>query len=237
MGISVPKTSTSHAPLDALAETRLYDLALRLPLAAFYLLVLIAKAGPLARAIVDLPAHGFPLLPVAQVLAHVAFLLFITLMVGVTVFRRRAVAKSQGMWGRLLALGACALPMTLPLLPHQTPSVAMLLTSAALVMLGNIGCVLTMTWLGRSFSIMPEARRAVMAGPYSVIRHPLYVCEQVALLGAILLFFSPYAPILFVVQIAIQIGRMHYEERVLAATFPDYAAYMARTYRLVPGVY
>jgi len=30
---------------------------------------------------------------------------------------------------------------------------------------------------------------------------------------------------------------MHNEEAVLAATFPEYSAYQARTARLLPGVY
>jgi len=30
---------------------------------------------------------------------------------------------------------------------------------------------------------------------------------------------------------------MHYEEKVLTATFPLYASYKARTFRLVPGIY
>jgi protein-S-isoprenylcysteine O-methyltransferase Ste14 len=31
--------------------------------------------------------------------------------------------------------------------------------------------------------------------------------------------------------------RMHYEEKVLTETFPDYANYAARTRRLVPWIY
>jgi protein-S-isoprenylcysteine O-methyltransferase Ste14 len=237
MNIPVRTTSPSRRELGALSQTRLYDLALRLPLTVFYLLVLIAKVPPLVHKALSLPALDFPLLPVSQILARVAFLLFITLIVGMTLLRRRPVAKSQGIWGRVLALGASCLPMTLPLLPHAQPSVAMLLASAALVMLGNITALWTLSWLGRSFSVMPEARRAVTAGPYAYVRHPLYVCEQVALVGALLQFFSPYALILLAAQIALQLGRMHHEERVLAAAFPDYVAYKARTARLIPGIY
>ena len=237
MNMPIRTTSPSRGQFAALSQTRLYDLALRLPLAVFYLLVLIAKVPPLVHKVLLLPALDFPPLPVAQVLARVAFLLFITLIVGMTLLRRRPVAKSQGIWGRVLALGASCLPMALPLLPHGEPSVAMLLISAALVMLGNITALWTLSWLGRSFSVMPEARHPVTAGPYAYVRHPLYVCEQVALFGAMLQFFSPYALILLAAQFALQIGRMHHEERVLAAAFPDYAAYKARTARLIPGIY
>jgi protein-S-isoprenylcysteine O-methyltransferase Ste14 len=221
----------------AFARTRLYDATLRLPLALFYLFILIAKTPALLRIAQSLPAQGYPMLPLAQVLARLAFLMFITLIVGMTLFRRRALAKTPGMGGRLVALGGCFLPMLLPLLPHAPPTVEMLLISAALVMLGNVLSLWTLSWLGRSFSIMPEARRPVMSGPYARIRHPLYACEQMALLGAMLQFLSAYALILYVAQIVLQLRRMRYEERVLAATFPDYAAYQARTARLIPGVY
>jgi len=237
MDVSISTTSPSRGRLDALTQTRLYDLALRLPLALFYLFILIAKTPGLVRLAQSLPEQGYPMLPLAQVLARLAFLMFITLLVGMTLFRRRPVAKTSGIGGRLVALGGCFLPMLLPLLPHAAATVEMLLISAALVMLGNILSLWTLTWLGRSFSIMPEARRPVTSGPYARVRHPLYACEQLALVGAMLQYLSPYSLVLYVAQLALQLGRMRYEERVLAATFPDYAAYQARTARLIPGAY
>jgi protein-S-isoprenylcysteine O-methyltransferase Ste14 len=236
MAIALP-TLLSRRQFDALARTRLYDVALRLPLAVFYLYVLIAKTPSLVRVAQSLPALGFPLLPIAQILARLAFLLFITLIAGMTLLRRRPVAKGTGLAGRLVALGGSSLPMILPLLAHGRPTAAMLLASAALTMLGNALSLWTLAWLGRSFSVMPEARRPVMTGPYRRIRHPLYACEQLALAGAVLQFFSVYALALVAAQLALQLGRMGYEERVLAATFPEYAAYRARTARLIPGIY
>jgi protein-S-isoprenylcysteine O-methyltransferase Ste14 len=237
MDISIPTTSPSRRHLNALAQTRAYDLVLRLPLAVFYLYVLMVSVPALVETTLSLPALGFPMLPVAQVVARLAFLLFITLMVSVTVLRRRPVAKSPGIAGRLVALGGACLPLVQPLLPHSEPSAAMLLVSAALVMLGNGLALWTLSWLGRSFSVMPEARRPVTGGPYAYIRHPLYACEQIALVGVAVQFFSVYALVLLVAQVALQLGRMHYEERVLAAAFPDYVAYQARTARLIPGLY
>jgi protein-S-isoprenylcysteine O-methyltransferase Ste14 len=38
-------------------------------------------------------------------------------------------------------------------------------------------------------------------------------------------------------QFAVQLWRMHEEEKVLEAQFPEYSEYRARTARLVPGVY
>ena len=38
-------------------------------------------------------------------------------------------------------------------------------------------------------------------------------------------------------SIAAQFPRMHYEEEILRASYPGYAAYEARTKRLIPGIY
>jgi len=43
--------------------------------------------------------------------------------------------------------------------------------------------------------------------------------------------------LLLAVQIAFQLRRMRNEEVILGAIFPEYAAYKAKTARLIPGVY
>ena len=44
--------------------------------------------------------------------------------------------------------------------------------------------------LGRSVSVMPEARRLVVQGLYRRIRHPLYLAEEIATIGCFLQFRS-----------------------------------------------
>jgi protein-S-isoprenylcysteine O-methyltransferase Ste14 len=97
--------------------------------------------------------------------------------------------------------------------------------------------VLALAWLGRSFSIMAEARRLVTHGPYALVRHPLYAAEVIGALGLFLQYASPWTALLMVVSMGIQLQRMRNEEQVLGATFSEYAAYAARTRRLIPGVY
>lgn len=233
-------TSTAvptRPPRSSVTETRAYDLALRLPLSLFYLYMLYMNAPALVERAIVLPADGYPLLSVAQVAARLSFLLFISLIVGVTLMRRRPVAKSPGVGARLVAFSGAWLPLVLPLFSDGEASAAALLISAALIMIGNVLSLWTLLWLGRSFSIMAEARRPVMGGPYARIRHPLYVCEMIAIVGIAIQYFSIYAPVLLAAQVALQLSRMHHEERVLAAAFPDYAAYMSRTNRLIPGLY
>jgi protein-S-isoprenylcysteine O-methyltransferase Ste14 len=106
-----------------------------------------------------------------------------------------------------------------------------------LILGGNVFAVYILTRLGRSFSILPEGRKLVTAGPYKIIRHPLYVAEAMATLGTMILFFSPAAVALVIAQTATQLGRIHYEEIVLRKTFPEYSAYARTTARLIPGIY
>jgi protein-S-isoprenylcysteine O-methyltransferase Ste14 len=69
------------------------------------------------------------------------------------------------------------------------------------------------------------------------VRHPLYLAEAVATLGAMISFLSVWALLLVVVQMTLQLVRIHYEERVLRQTFPEYAGYAKRTARLIPEIY
>jgi protein-S-isoprenylcysteine O-methyltransferase Ste14 len=48
---------------------------------------------------------------------------------------------------------------------------------------------------------------------------------------------SLQAALLFLLLVATQLLRMHYEEGVLRETFPAYAAYARHTKRLIPGIW
>ena len=65
----------------------------------------------------------------------------------------------------------------------------------------------------------------------------MYLGELAMMTGIALQFLSVWALLLLGLQFAFQLLRMRYEERLLLAAFPDYADYMAKTARLVPGVY
>ena len=82
----------------------------------------------------------------------------------------------------------------------------------------------------------PDAR-LVERGPYAVIRHPMYTA--VLLVFGALAFDAP-SPLrlaLWGVLLVDLLVKLHYEERLLDARLPGYAAYRARTKRLVPGLY
>jgi protein-S-isoprenylcysteine O-methyltransferase Ste14 len=158
-------------------------------------------------------------------------------------FRRLApVAKTQGIFPRVAAIVGTYLCVSFVLLPHHTGSWQMQLVSL-LFMLGGEGfAIYSISWLGRSFSIMPEARCLVTGGPYAIVRHPLYLGEQIALFGVLLQYASPakvaiLAVALFALQFTFQLVRMGNEEQVLSTAYPEYAFYKMRTARILPGIY
>ena len=77
----------------------------------------------------------------------------------------------------------------------------------------------------QAFSVTPQARFLVTAGPYSVIRHPMYLGNIISLFGLALLIDSPVAIALFFVCSGLQVWRALYEERLLLANIDGYAEY------------
>lgn len=164
---------------------------------------------------------------------------FYTLMIAcLYVLRLSPRNKFAGAWPCAAAILGGFLMSALVLLkpPTDLPLAAQIMASL-LVLIGNAFAVLILLRLGRSFSILPESRKLVTTGPYKIVRHPLYLAEAVATLGAMIHFLSPWALLLVATQIALQLTRIHYEERVLRETFPEYAKYARHTARLIPGVY
>ena len=82
---------------------------------------------------------------------------------------------------------------------------------------------------------MATARELVTDGPYKIIRHPLYGAEVITIVGVAIGHWSPWAALLGVVWLGLQIRRAQNEERVLRDCFPAYADYARRVPMLLPG--
>jgi protein-S-isoprenylcysteine O-methyltransferase Ste14 len=96
--------------------------------------------------------------------------------------------------------------------------------------------------LGRFFTINVAIRpdhRVVDWGPYRLVRHPAYSAVLLVHLGAALCLGSVLSLIMLTVPLmVVLVYRMQVEEDVLAAGLGQaYRDYMARTKRLIPGVY
>jgi protein-S-isoprenylcysteine O-methyltransferase Ste14 len=103
--------------------------------------------------------------------------------------------------------------------------------------LAGVGLAFSMYALGAlrfCFGLAPEARGLVTSGAYRLVRHPVYLGEFVALLGALLPVLAPLTVLIFVAFCMLQGLRAVLEESVLSATFPEYALYRQRTPALLP---
>jgi protein-S-isoprenylcysteine O-methyltransferase Ste14 len=123
-----------------------------------------------------------------------------------------------------------------PFLPGGGHRQGLVLVADLLATFGLAYSVWGLAYLRRSFSIIPEARRLVTGGPYSLSRHPVYLGEIVAAIG-INLATAGWPGVLAVVYfIGCELLRIRWEEGVLARAFPsDYPAYARRVDRYLPN--
>ncbi len=215
-------------------STALLDTLTRVPLIVMMFMVARAAWLRLGEHIAHLAQTG----PAAFALAFgqdAAFCCFALAVCALAVLRLPPVRKARGLLPRAAAMAGSFLLTLLAQLPRATdlpPALGM--ASLCLLLVGNTLTAFSVLHLGRSFSILPEARRLVTSGPYAVVRHPLYVAEAAAAAGSFLMYLSWPAVALCALQTLFQLARVHYEEAVLRATFPEYADYARRVPRFLP---
>jgi protein-S-isoprenylcysteine O-methyltransferase Ste14 len=217
-------------------DTKLYDLLAAAPLILWYALAIWQLAPGLAAEAAALwPAYRPGAL--LDLTARAATLVFLGLQIVLFLIRRVPQAKAPGIGPRLAALIGSNIQLAFLALPHAQMSLAATALSAVLVTLGTVAAIVVAVWLGRSFSVFPQARRLVVRGPYRAVRHPLYLAEQIATWGVVLQYAQPWSVLIGAASFAAQFPRMHYEEQILGEAYPGYADYAARTWRLIPYVY
>lgn len=216
---------------------KLQDLAWAAPLVAFYGWNAAKGLRALHAAAPALLNGGGSVAAWSGAAAVLSGTVFSGFLVAVLLARLPPVGGDRGLRPRLTAFLGTFLVAGYPALPLARLGAPLALAAAVLIAVGFALCLAVLARLGRSFSVVPEARRLETGGPYALCRHPLYLVEQVALLGYCLLYAQPWSALLLAAQFALQLVRIRDEERVLSAAFPEYAAYAARTARLIPGVY
>ena len=212
----------SGAFANLAGRPKLYDLTMALPLVGFY-------AWTAWQIVWTLPSLKGP-----GLVHGVLGLAFVTLLIALLLIRRPPVGKLRGLAPRLTAAAGAFAGLLFFHLPPAALSEGALLLSIGLMSAGMAGAVFSLAHLGRQISIMPEARRLITTGPYAWVRHPLYLFEQIALLGIAIQYQQPAAAVLFLSHLTLQLCRTVYEERVLEMTFTEYRDYASRTPRLIP---
>jgi protein-S-isoprenylcysteine O-methyltransferase Ste14 len=113
----------------------------------------------------------------------------------------------------------------------RTPgAIAALLCSIA----GYSIAIWAMIYLKRSFAVFVSVRDVITRGPYRLVRHPIYFGYLLDITGLLLSAGSLAMFILVTGHIALLICRARMEEQMLAAAYPAYRLYLARTGFLFP---
>jgi protein-S-isoprenylcysteine O-methyltransferase len=187
---------------------------------------------------------------------HLLVVLYLTLF-GLYIFgetalvvRRRAkeghAAEDRGFRSQaLLVLIACNL-VAIPCL-RLFPSVSFGTYLTSCVGLAAMLAGLVLRWwsiihLGRFFTVdvaIASDHRVVDSGPYRLVRHPSYTGVLLVVAGIGVCFGNLVSLLVVLIPcLAVLMRRMRIEEAALVRGVGDsYRAYMARTKRLIPGVY
>lgn len=103
--------------------------------------------------------------------------------------------------------------------------------------LGTAGWIISASFLGRSFGILPALRKIQGGGPYRWVRHPMYASYLLLDLGLVICFPSLRNGTVVLLAAGLYSARAVIEERVLAGA-PAYERYRQQTrFRFIPFVF
>jgi protein-S-isoprenylcysteine O-methyltransferase Ste14 len=179
-------------------------------------------------------SQGIYTVPSLGVLNTLFSAIYLTLAAIILLSLRQPLSRYRSVWPNLVAVLAAFGLYAFVVIPTGTFLRVNVAVSLLLIVIGSIVVITALIYLRQAFSVTPQARFLVTAGPYAIVRHPMYVGNILSILGVALLIDSVEAIALFVICAALQLGRAFYEERLLREAFPDYANYQARVGRFFP---
>ena len=221
----------------ALQQSRLYDVVMRLPILLWSIFLAIVTLLGLEKYMREADPALLGAVYVLNIAMRLSVIAYLVVIAASILVRMRPARKARGLEPRVSALIGTFLLTAVVILPRRDLSPVAGLVSALLTTAGSAFAVVVLAQLRGSFSVMAESRELVTKGLYRIVRHPLYLAEEIAAIGIAMQFFSPWTALVLAVQIAFQLRRMRNEEVVLTATFPQYLAYRTRTARILPGIY
>lgn len=153
-------------------------------------------------------------------------------------FARRALVRDMSPMAVIATVYACLCFVLFSL--GDTQRLAPEWLGAGFQAAGMVWVLIAKLKLGRCFGLLPATRGLITAGPYRVVRHPIYLGYLVSHIGFLLASFSLQNVAVLVVLYLAQDVRMRREESVLEtgdqrAAYRDYRASVR--YRIVPRVY
>ena len=204
----------NELPRPVPVEVKLLDLVTRILPSAFFLIVLIQKLNESYSFIVS--GHAFSdAAPswklLAEIVSRSSTILFLSLLSILFIIRLEPIKKAKGILPRVFAVAGTFSMTLVTLFPRANISFTQTVIASLLSLVGSGLSLFALAHLGRSFSVMAEARRLVTSGPYRIVRHPLYVFEGLASLGILIQFFNFYSLLIYLAHCFLQFQRMKNE--------------------------
>lgn len=119
-----------------------------------------------------------------------------------------------------------------------------LFSSSPLVIALQVVALLLILWARftfgrRSFHVVanPTEGGLVTGGPYRYIRHPIYAAMCLFTWAGVVAHWSWSSGLCGGVILGSAVVRIYCEEPLVAARYPEYAQYKAKTWRIIPYVY
>jgi protein-S-isoprenylcysteine O-methyltransferase Ste14 len=197
-----------------------------------------------------MPLDVFERAVILVVFGHFAFVMLAAGKAGVLIFillvseslpvililtRRAANALSDKPLDWFLALVGTTLPLLAA--PVGSDPLVPIGLSGAVMLLGLYVQISAKAILGRSFGLIAANRGIKVAGPYRIVRHPIYAGYTIIHVGFLLTFPSVWNLVLYSTQLMIQVARLLREEHLLNQD-PNYRNYVASVrYRLFPMIF
>ncbi|RWA99469.1 isoprenylcysteine carboxylmethyltransferase family protein [Mesorhizobium sp.] len=212
---------------------RLADVVGRICLSLYFSYLLIPRVGYI-RSVWQHETDE--IIRLVMVAAEASTVLFLSLFCAAVITRLPPMRTADRIEPYLTAMAGTFIMGLLVYLPPVQVSFGLRVTALILTTTGLLLSAWVVLWLGRSVSIVPEARRLVTGGPYAIVRHPLYLTEELFMIGAVLMNLSVPAVLIGIIHWGIQLRRMSNEEEILRAAFPDYEHYALRVPKVIPSL-
>ncbi len=113
-----------------------------------------------------------------------------------------------------------------------------------IILLESFSVILALWAIGvmqaSKLNVFPDIRQGailIRKGPYRIIRHPMYLAVIIFALSLLLMRFTGFRLITFLVLVVDLVMKIEYEESLLIKEFKEYKKYRAKSYKLIPFLY